>query len=147
MAVDAETCQAGWRFRLRFEEPELVLQVCAAGESAWADLYGFRPEPVPKVELEVSNWFTTTHPMSRFVRGICVSRHEAGGSRKILTDWDGPLRLIRRAPGATTASPVSWADVPSMLVQDFGLAGISSLRLGPNRAASAVSVSDATVGD
>jgi N-hydroxyarylamine O-acetyltransferase len=137
LLVGPETHQEGWRFRLRSEDPELVLQVAGSGTSVWSDLYGFRPEPVPSIELEVSNWFTTTHPLSRFVQGICVSRYEPGGSRVILTDWDGPLRLVRRIPESATSVPVAWREVPPILAERFGLTDFSPSQLGPNRTAKA----------
>src|SRR6202012_4610144 len=63
--------QAGWRFRLVAEGPAHVLQTIREGEGI--DVYAFVPEPVPDVDLETSNWFTSTHPRSPFVTGLIVA--------------------------------------------------------------------------
>lgn len=62
--------QSGWSFRVVEEGSELVLQRLAGDE--WVDLYGFVPQPVPFVDVETSNWWTSTHPDSRFVTGLIV---------------------------------------------------------------------------
>ena len=53
-----------------------------------ADLYAFPPYPVPFVDVETSNWFTSTHPRSPFVTGVIVSAHADDGSRSMLRTWD-----------------------------------------------------------
>src|SRR5579862_2903873 len=60
--VEREFEQAGWSFRVRPEGELLVLQTFADG--GWIDVYAFSPEPVPLIDLETSNWFTSTHPGS-----------------------------------------------------------------------------------
>ena len=45
------------------EGSELVLQKLAGDE--WADVYGFLPQPVSLIDVEVSNWWTSTHPRSQ----------------------------------------------------------------------------------
>jgi hypothetical protein len=37
-------------------------------------MYGFVPEPVPVIDVEVSNRYTATHPTSSFVTGLFVGR-------------------------------------------------------------------------
>jgi N-hydroxyarylamine O-acetyltransferase len=54
--------QAGWRYQLVRDGEELVLRG-AAGDQ-WEDLYGFVPRPVPPIDLEMSNWYTSAHPES-----------------------------------------------------------------------------------
>lgn len=41
---------------------------------AWQDLYAFEPEARPAVDFEVANWYTSTHPDSRFVRTLTAQR-------------------------------------------------------------------------
>ena len=84
---------------------QLVRQ--AAGEDGWVDLYSFVPEPVPFVDLETSNWFTSTHPRSRFVRGLVVTAHAADGSRAVVSDWSGTLRLMEQTPAGETVSELT----------------------------------------
>ena len=115
-----EHLQSGWRFRVVDEGPELVLQEAEGGE--WRDLYGFVPHPVPFVDLETSNWFTSTYPRSPFVTGVIVGAHDHDGRRTMLRDWDG-LALKEQTPGGTTVTPVAQEAVPGLLASRFGLAG------------------------
>jgi N-hydroxyarylamine O-acetyltransferase len=67
-----EVAQFGWRLRLS-EEPGLwVLQ--AQQEDAWQDLYAFTLEPQLPVDFEAANWYTSTHPDSRFVQTLTAQR-------------------------------------------------------------------------
>ena len=115
-----EHVQSGWRFRVVEDGPELVLQT--AEEGAWLDLYGFLPHPVPLIDLETSNWFTSTHPRSPFVTGVIVSTHAHDGTRTMLRDWDG-LALREQTPTGTTTTPVARDAVPELLATRFGLPG------------------------
>jgi N-hydroxyarylamine O-acetyltransferase len=110
--------QSGWRFRVVEDGPELVLQ--AAGDGGFEDLYGFVPEPVPAVDIEVSNWYTATHPSSPFVTGLIVCAQHADGARTVLSDWEG-LALTEQTPGETAVTPVAWDEVPELLERRFGL--------------------------
>ncbi len=116
-----EVAQGGWRFRLTEDGREQVLQV--ATPSGWTDLYGYVPEPMPPIEVEVSSWFTTSHPESRFVKGLCVSRHWPNGKRAILSDWSGELTLTQASPERTEEEPVEWEHVPELLASKFELPG------------------------
>lgn len=112
--------QAGWRFRVVEEGPELVLQTDVRGE--WRDVYGFVPEPVPRVDIEVSNWYTATHPRSRFVTGLIVTRQLPDGTRLSLSDWN-ELSFVARTPAEATSTPVTRDEIPSLLEEHFGLPG------------------------
>jgi N-hydroxyarylamine O-acetyltransferase len=112
--------QAGWRFRVVQEGAELVLQTDVHGE--WHDVYGFVPEPVPTADIEVSNWFTATHPRSRFVTGLIVTRQLPDGTRLSLSDWN-ELAFATRTPGEAQTTPVTRETVPELLDEHFGLPG------------------------
>ena len=43
-------------------------------DGAWADVYEFSLESVPDVDFEVGNWFTSTHPQSRFRQNLVLAR-------------------------------------------------------------------------
>ena len=58
------------RIAWRRRGPEWVLQSKHA--EGWADMYGFTLEPQLQVDYEVANHFTSTHPESRFVKGLTV---------------------------------------------------------------------------
>jgi arylamine N-acetyltransferase len=114
--------QSGWRFRVVEDGSELVLQTVQADE--WIDLYGFIPQPVPFVDLETSNWFTSTHPSSPFVTGLVVSMQGDDGTRTLLSDRSG-LALTEQTPTGTTVTPVSRDAVPELLASRFGLGGFA----------------------
>jgi N-hydroxyarylamine O-acetyltransferase len=114
--------RAGWIFRVVEDGPELVLQTPAG--DGWEDMYGFVPEPAPHVDLEVSNWFTSTHPRSPFVAGLLIGAQSPDGSRMRLTDWEG-LALTEESPGDSRTTPVQREDLPELLAQRFGLSGFA----------------------
>ncbi len=113
--------QAGWEFRVVEEGRDLVLQTMQDGE--WIDLYGFVPEPVPFVDIETSNWFTSTHPHSPFVTGLIVSTQRADGTRVSLSDWQG-LSLREETPAGGTTRPVKPEEVRDLIEERFGLRGV-----------------------
>ncbi len=122
----AEHEQSGWRFRVGQDGPEHVLQTLE--DSEWVDLYGFVPEPVPFVDIDMSNWFTCTHPGSPFVGGLIVAVNQSDGTRVALSDWNG-LSLIRRTPAKRTVTEPAREDIPGLLDTVFGLPGFA---LGDN---------------
>lgn len=118
----AEHEQAGWRFRVVEDGVELVLQT--AREEGWEDLYGFVPEPVPIVDVETANWFTSTHPRSPFVTGLVAGLQGPDGSHTMLSDWGG-LALTEATASGATVTPVQPEDVPGLLASNFGLTGFA----------------------
>jgi N-hydroxyarylamine O-acetyltransferase len=118
--------QSGWSFRVVADGEELVLQAVDGGH--WSDLYAFRVEPVPMVDVETSNWFTSTHPRSPFVGGLSVGIQAAEGGRAWLSDWNG-LTLVESTPTGAEQTPVRMAEVPALLAERFGLDGFT---LGPD---------------
>ena len=117
--------QLGWSYRVIEQGRELVLQIRRG--DAWADLYGFVPEPVPRVDIALGNWWTGAHPSSDFVTGLLVARRHADGTRVSLSDRVG-LTLVHAAPHGRTVTPVNWPEVPGLLADRFGLPGFA---LGP----------------
>jgi N-hydroxyarylamine O-acetyltransferase len=71
-----ESIQGAMTYRVASEGRLRVLQTRAADE--WRDLYAFVPEPVPPVDFEIANWFTSTYPESPFVRTLTAQRSTAG---------------------------------------------------------------------
>lgn len=110
--------QSGWRFRIVEDGRELVLQSAQNGD--WSDLYGFVPEPVPFVDIETSNWFTSTHPRSPFVTGLIVSAQRPGGTRLSLSDWHG-LAFTEETPAGGSTRPVQPEEVGELIERRFGL--------------------------
>ena len=112
--------QAGWHFRVVEDGDEHVLQTLAGDD--WQDLYAFLPHPAPFVDLETSNWFTSTHPRSPFVTNLVVSGQRDDGTRISLSDRSD-LALTEQTPASTNVTPVSREDVPGLLETHFGLSG------------------------
>jgi N-hydroxyarylamine O-acetyltransferase len=114
--------QSGWRFRVVQDGPEYVLQADSGGE--WLDQYGFVPEPVPMIDVEVSNWWTCTRPGSPFVTGLIVSIDRPDGTRLALSDWGG-LLLTEATPTGSNGTPVEASAIPRLLDERFGLEGFA----------------------
>lgn len=112
--------QAGWHHRVVERGVEHVLQSVLDGE--WADLYSYLPHPVPAVELEPANWWTSTNPGSRFVSGFLVSRQWADGRHLVLSDWR-ELCLTDSTADRSTVVPVTPEQIPELLAQRFELPG------------------------
>ena len=122
----AESVQSGWRYRLVEDGNEMVLQVFQDG--SWADLYGFVPEPVPIVDIEVANWFIATHPESQFVTGIFA------GARRVercltLFVYETAVLVERPVGEASTTTEIGLGEVPALLEDRFGIRGVS---VGPD---------------
>jgi N-hydroxyarylamine O-acetyltransferase len=121
-----ESVQSGWRYRLVRDGAELVLQVFQ--DAAWTELYGFVPEPVPAIDIEVSNWFTATHPTSPFVTGIFAG---ARRPERCLTLYvNEQAILIERPVGeGSSVTEVERTEVPALLADRFDVPGVA---LGPH---------------
>jgi N-hydroxyarylamine O-acetyltransferase len=115
--------QSGWRFQVIEDGPELVLQT--AEDGAWVDLYGFVPEPVPFIDVETSNWFTSTHPRSPFVSGLIVSAVRGDGTRESLSDWQR-LSLTVETPAGRSVRAVAPGEVAELIAARFGLDGFDA---------------------
>jgi N-hydroxyarylamine O-acetyltransferase len=111
--------QLGWVYRVVREEHLLVLQT--ATDDGWRELYAFRPEPVPEIDIEVGNWFTCTHPTSPFVTHLLVTEHGEDGSRITLSDFSGEMALMVQTPTGSKREPVARETVPDLLERRFGL--------------------------
>jgi N-hydroxyarylamine O-acetyltransferase len=108
------------------EQPDGVYQVIRESaevyalrrswEGGWRDLYAFTLTPALPVDFEVANHFTSTHPSSRFVRTLTVQR-TLSDARQILR---GRGYTVRR-PGGETVREIEAAELPSLLVEEFGL--------------------------
>jgi N-hydroxyarylamine O-acetyltransferase len=116
----AEHEQAGWRYRVVEDGPELVLQLLDWQD--WVDLYAFPPQPVLPVDVEVQNWFTSTHPRSPFVTGVIASLPADDGARTTLSDWD-QLALTVQTPAGSTITAIERDQIPQLLASRFGLDG------------------------
>ncbi len=114
--------QSGWSFRVVQDGSELVLQKLAGDE--WDDVYGFLPQPVPLIDVETSNWWTSTHPRSLFVTGLIVGVRGDDGTETLLCDWS-ELSLSEQTPAGTSVTPLQRTAIPEMLDTRFSLPGFT----------------------
>jgi N-hydroxyarylamine O-acetyltransferase len=71
-AAGADDVLPGVAYRVVSEGRLRVLQMRTG--SGWLDQYAFVPEGVEPIDLEIANWFTSTHPQSPFVRTLTAQR-------------------------------------------------------------------------
>ena len=90
----------------------------------WVDLYGFLPQPVPLIDVETSNWWTSTHPRSRFVTGLIVGIRNDDGTGTLLCDWSD-LSLSEQTPTGTSVTPLEREAIPELLATRFSLPGFA----------------------
>jgi N-hydroxyarylamine O-acetyltransferase len=116
-----EVEQAGWMYRLVEDGPELVLQSFTDGE--WRDLYGFVPEPARRIDIEVNNWYTATHPQSSFVTEIMAGLRLPDRCLSLFVS-DAAVLVERPVGGPSTVSEVELDDVPGLLADRFEIPGV-----------------------
>jgi N-hydroxyarylamine O-acetyltransferase len=112
--------QSGWNYRVVQDGSELVLQT--RGPDGWSDRYGFVPARVPRIDIEVSNWWVCTNPRSPFVFGLIASINHDNGRREAISDWSGPLQAMTITPDGVESSEQPRTVIPGKLEQ-FGLPG------------------------
>jgi N-hydroxyarylamine O-acetyltransferase len=97
-------------------------------DGAWADVYQFTLDPAPFVDFEIGNWFTSTHPQSRFKQNLVAAR--AGpGCRYALLNRE---LIIRHTDGRTEKRTLTTPDeLLAVLVEYFGLHFPTGTRFGP----------------
>jgi N-hydroxyarylamine O-acetyltransferase len=114
--------QSGWSFRIIEDGSELVLQKLAGDE--WADVYGFLPQPVSLIDVETSNWWTSTHPHSLFVTGLIVGVRSDDGTGTLLCDWS-ELSLSQQTPAGASVTLLDREAIPELLATRFSLPGFA----------------------
>jgi N-hydroxyarylamine O-acetyltransferase len=122
--VGVESDQSGWRYRLVEDGAELVLQVFQDG--GWTDMYGFVPEPVPAIDIEVNNWYTTTHPESPFVTGLMIGVRQADRCLSMFVNEQAVL-VERPVGGSSSITEVPLDKVTALLHSRFDMAGVVRL--------------------
>ena len=113
--------QAGWRFRVVEDGRELVLQSVEDGE--WVDLYGFVPEPVPLIDVETSNWFTSTSSALAVRHRPDRQRPATGWHPRVVERLEGDLSLTEETPTTATVTDVEPDAVGELVATRFGLDG------------------------
>jgi arylamine N-acetyltransferase len=91
-------------------------------------LYSFLPQPVPLIDVETSNWWTSTHPRSLFVTGLIVGVRGDDGTGVMLCDWN-ELSLSEQTSAGTSVTSLKREAIPELLATRFSLPGFE---LGPD---------------
>lgn len=106
--------QYAWTFRL-VEEPGLwVMQ--SVQDGAWQDLYAFSLEPQLMIDYEMANYYTSTHPDSRFVRTPTAQRMTTE-VRHIMRNHE----LLTDSGKAVSVRAIADEELLTVLAQTFGL--------------------------
>jgi N-hydroxyarylamine O-acetyltransferase len=110
-------CDGAWaELDLRGPHARLFHQAYFAG--AWHDVCEFTLEPMPAIDREVSNWFTSTHPQSHFRDRLMVARATPTGRVAVLN-----RELTVRAQNGQSQSRHlgSKAELLDALAEHFGI--------------------------
>lgn len=103
-------------YRIQQVEDGFDMQLRLSGR--WATLYRFTLEPRVFADYEVGNWFTSTHPQSRFTTNLIASRL-SGEQRLNLFNTELSVHHRDGAPQRRIlADPVA---LHGVLANDFGL--------------------------
>jgi N-hydroxyarylamine O-acetyltransferase len=115
LVADLEQTTPAGLLRLRQADGSHVLQ--ARLEVEWHDVYRFTLEPQAPIDREVGNWFTSTHPKSRFRNNLLMERLTPELRLSLANK-----RLTRRYPDgrAETSELTSPAELGEILAE-FGV--------------------------
>jgi N-hydroxyarylamine O-acetyltransferase len=111
----ASSRQHAWTFRVADEDGINVLQSSRGGP--WEDLYAFTLEPQHRVDYELMNHYTSTHPSSPFTH-ILTAQRIAPDVRRILRDRD---YSEDRGRDVVTRTLGGGDEIRAVLATEFGL--------------------------
>lgn len=114
LAIDDESPQFRWTYRLVEEGRHYVLQ--SRRPDGWIDMYAFTLEPHERVDYEVANHFTSTHPTSPF-RMMPIAQRPSPEARYILRDRE----LTTDTGDRMTTRTVSDGELLDVLRETFSL--------------------------
>lgn len=110
-----ESRQFAWTYRVIEEAGEWVLQ--SLRDRSWTPLYSFSLEPQAPADYELANYYSSTHPDSRFTRTLVVQL-PAPAARVALRN----LELITdRGDSVTTRMLAGDDELLTVLAGTFGL--------------------------
>jgi N-hydroxyarylamine O-acetyltransferase len=120
--VGAESEQSGWRYRIAADGAAMVVQVHQ--DDAWSSLYRIVPEPVPIVDIEVSNWFISTHPSSPMVAGVIAGARHVDRTLTFF-HFHEPTFVERLVGQPATTTVIAVEDVPALFTERLGIEGVT----------------------
>lgn len=103
--------------RLVREDGVYFHQVLLRGEggAAWHDVYEYTLEQMPRIDREVANWYTSTHPDSHFRHRLMVARAAPDGARHTLLNDE---LTFRRRDGSADRRRVDGPDDLLAILRD-----------------------------
>lgn len=119
--LGTEAEQSGWLYRLVEDGAEWVLQ--AHQDGGWTEMYGFVPEPARRIDVEVNNWYTSTHPESNFVTGVMAGLRRPERCLTLFV-FEQAVLIERPVGGASSLTEVPLAQVPALLAERFEIDGV-----------------------
>lgn len=114
LAAGIEVRQHAWEFRLLEQDGLWLVQSRQRGE--WVDLYAFTREPQHMADYEMANYYTSTHPDSRFVQTLTAQRMTTE-MRCIIRDRE----LITDRGDQVSRREIADGELLSLLAETFGL--------------------------
>jgi N-hydroxyarylamine O-acetyltransferase len=114
LASGIESRQFAWTYRVIEDDASWVMQ--SLHGDAWLDLYSFTLERQEPVDFEVLNYYTSTHPNSRFVNSL-IAQRPAPDRRLVLHNRDLSIDTGERLTTRTLAE----AEVLEVLESSFGV--------------------------
>ena len=97
---------------------DVLLEQVRFGDE-WHDVLEFTGEPMPGIDRELANWYTSTHPQSLFRNRLVAARALPDGCRLTLQNRDFSTR--DRSGHAVTRALASPDELLDVLDQHFGL--------------------------
>jgi N-hydroxyarylamine O-acetyltransferase len=111
---------------LALRGPDAVIIHQAHLGDAWHDLYELTLEPMPPVDREMGNWYTSCHPNSHFRNKLMVARATEHGRLTL-----GNRELTRRCRNSSTETRIlrTHDELSLVLWQEFGIRLAQGARL------------------
>jgi N-hydroxyarylamine O-acetyltransferase len=114
--ADLEQATSHGTFRLKRDGQDYTMQTHLP--EGWSPMYRFRLEAQSPHDYEVYNWYTSAHPMSRFVNNLAVARI-VGDKRLVIRNREfGVRQPDGRMDRSEFESPEA---VHESLARDFGI--------------------------
>lgn len=95
----------------------------------WSDVYEFTGEAMPEIDRELANWWTSTHPASKFRQNLMVARAGPDGTRCALLNREFTHR--RGAAILEQRQLATPAELLAVLGERFDLHFPADTRFGP----------------
>lgn len=118
LRLQPDVPQATAHESFRFVQMERDLLLEARLGERWEPLYQLAPEPPEPADIEMANWYTSTHPKSHF-RHTLIAAKATDDARLTLR---GSRMRVRTADGRTEEHVLSAAEIEHALDERFGIA-------------------------